>query len=269
MSDQFLQLQGDGHQGGRGAGRPPPADPVSDKATLFLIRRTLCADQLGGGSGEINSPSITSSVPVEELLPPLTSRNDVDLQLYALLAIVLREFVQNWYNKITPDQTFFREIVHLIAHITRALEERLRGVDLESLLFDELPELLDRHVHGWLLYSSLLPSCSYLFLFFVIFVHIAPMPPSASSQPLTLPANSVACQLTEWLISDLRATPFRPILGRCTTPSSLCRPCHQFQTRMFQVQWQSKRRTRPDIGNWWFKACLQCYCRLKTWRTIV
>jgi hypothetical protein len=81
-------------------------------------------------------------------LPPLTSRNDVDLQLYALIAIILREFVQNWYAKITPDETFVAEIVQIIAHITRALEQRLRKVDLESLLFDELPELLDRHVIG-------------------------------------------------------------------------------------------------------------------------
>lgn len=87
-------------------------------------------------------------MPIEELLPPLTSRNDVDLQLYALISIILREFVQNWYNKITPDETFVAEIVQIIAHCTRALEQRLRNVDLESLLLDELPELLDAHVRG-------------------------------------------------------------------------------------------------------------------------
>ena len=84
------------------------------------------------------------------MLPPLTSRNDVDLQLYALIAIILREYVQNWYTKITPDDTFVAEIVQLIAHVTRAFEQRLRNVDLESLLLDELPDLLDRHVTGLL-----------------------------------------------------------------------------------------------------------------------
>lgn len=86
--------------------------------------------------------------PIEDLLPPLTSRNDVDLQLYALLAVVLRDFVQAWYNKITPDDSFVDETVHIIAHCTRALEQRLRKVDLESLLFDEIPDLLDRHIIG-------------------------------------------------------------------------------------------------------------------------
>ncbi len=124
--------------GPRRAARTAPADPLSDKATAFLIRRILCPQQSDKGK--------TSSASIEELLPPLTSRNDVDLQLYALIAIILREYVQNWYTKITPDETFVAEIVQIIAHITRALEQRLRKVDLESLLFDELPELLDRHV---------------------------------------------------------------------------------------------------------------------------
>jgi hypothetical protein len=78
----------------------------------------------------------------------LTSSNDVDLQLYAFIAIVIREFVYTWYGKITPDQTFVEEVVRIIAHCTRGLEQRLRKVDLEALILDELPELLDAHVKG-------------------------------------------------------------------------------------------------------------------------
>ena len=108
--------------------------------TTLLIRRILCPQHLDKGRA--------TPPPLEDLLPPLTSRNDVDLQLYALIAIILREFVQNWYNKITPDETFVAEIVQIIAHITRTLEQRLRKVDLESLLFDEISSLLDQHVTG-------------------------------------------------------------------------------------------------------------------------
>jgi PXA domain-containing protein len=117
-------------------------DHLSDKATAAFIRRALCAQQLGGEKARSSEASI------DELLPPLTSRNDVDLQLYGFLAIILREFVQSWYNKITPDEAFVGEIVQIIAHCTRALEQRLRKVDLESLLFDELPDLLDGHITG-------------------------------------------------------------------------------------------------------------------------
>jgi len=132
-------------QAQRRPARPTPSEFLSDKATAALIRRTLCArNQADRGR---NSPT-----PIQDLLPPLTSRNDVDLQFYALISIILREFVQNWYNKITPDETFVAEIVQIIAHCTRALEQRLRKVDLQSLLFDELPELLVAHIRG--LYSD-------------------------------------------------------------------------------------------------------------------
>jgi hypothetical protein len=121
--------------------RPTSTDYLSDRATIAFIRRTLCAQHLAERGR--NSPA-----PIEELLPPLTSRNDVDLQLYAVISIILKEFVQKWYSNITPDESFVTEIVQIIAHCTRALEQRLRHVNLESLLLDELPEVLDAHVRG-------------------------------------------------------------------------------------------------------------------------
>ncbi|KAJ9150816.1 PXA domain-containing protein [Pleurostoma richardsiae] len=122
--------------------RQVSTDFLSDKATSVLIRRILCPQQL-------NDKGRATPAPIDDILPPLTSRNDVDLQLYALIAIIIRDFVQTWYSKITPDETFVAEIVQLIAHCTRALEQRLRKVDLESLLFDELPDLLDKHVQAY------------------------------------------------------------------------------------------------------------------------
>ena len=116
-------------------------DALSDRVTLNLIRRALCPNQL-------NDKNRDAQTPIEDLLPPLTSRNDVDLQLYAFLAIILRDFVQSWYGRMTTDEAFVAEIVHTIAHCTRALEQRFRKVDLESLLLDQVPDLLDRHITG-------------------------------------------------------------------------------------------------------------------------
>lgn len=123
--------------------RSNPPDFLSDRATSQLIRRVLCPQQVGD-RGRSSTPP-----PIDQLLPPLTSRNDVDLQLYAIIAIVIRDYVQTWYHKITPDHDFVAEIVQIIAHCTRALEQRLRKVDVESLLFDELPHLLDTHVRAY------------------------------------------------------------------------------------------------------------------------
>ena len=85
---------------------------------------------------------------IDELLPPLTSSNDVDLQLYAIISIVVKELVYSWYGKITSDQGFVEEVVRIIAHCTRAIEGRLRSVDLEGLIFDEIPELIENHIQG-------------------------------------------------------------------------------------------------------------------------
>ena len=88
------------------------------------------------------------SRPLDELLPPLTSSNDVDVQIYAIISVVLSQFVQSWYNRLTSDQEFVGEVVQIIAHCTRGLEERLRHIDLEDILLDELPALVVTHLDG-------------------------------------------------------------------------------------------------------------------------
>ncbi|KAL8676928.1 MAG: hypothetical protein Q9186_006605 [Xanthomendoza sp. 1 TL-2023] len=114
------------------------ATPITtDKVTALLIRRVLCSQQT-------SAPD--EARPIDELLPPLSSSNEIDLQLYAIIAIVVKELVYSWYGKITPDQTFVEEVVRIIAHCTRALEERLRRIDLEGLVFDEIPELIESHI---------------------------------------------------------------------------------------------------------------------------
>ena len=114
------------------------ASDVSDKATSALIRRVLCPHAHAG----------IDPRPINEILPPLTSSNDIDLQLYAIIAIIVKDLVHSWYGKITPDQGFVEEVVRIVAHCTTQLESRLRTVDLEGLVFDELPELVEAHIKG-------------------------------------------------------------------------------------------------------------------------
>lgn len=123
----------------RASGREDTTDTTSDKATLALIRRVLCP--------QTSSHGASSPRPAEDLLPPLTSSNDVDRQLYAFLAIIIKEFVYSWYSKITPDQALVNEILQVVAHCTRALEQRIRQVDVAQLILDEIPALVEAHVH--------------------------------------------------------------------------------------------------------------------------
>ena len=117
----------------------PAAFDTSERATRALIRRVLCPD---------NHARAKEPRPLEQLLPPLTSSNDIDFQLYAVIAIVIKDTVQSWYSKITPDHNFVEEVLQIIAHCTRAIESRFRSVDLETLIFDELPNLAADHVCG-------------------------------------------------------------------------------------------------------------------------
>jgi PXA domain len=116
------------------------AEYTSEKATTSLIRRVL------GPQTSVDPRGSPQSI--EDILPPLTSSNEVDLQLYAIIAIVVKDFVQIWYSKITPDHVFVEEVVQIIAHCSRAVEQSLRRVDIEELVFDELPELIEAHILG-------------------------------------------------------------------------------------------------------------------------
>ncbi|KAL4922691.1 PXA domain-containing protein [Aspergillus aurantiobrunneus] len=120
-------------------GRDGQLNGTSDKATTALIRRVLCP-QSGSYSGA------TSLYAPEELLPPLTSSNDVDRQLYALIAIIIKEYISSWYSKITSDQVLINEVLQLIAHCTRALEQRLREIDIAQLVLDDISGLVEAHI---------------------------------------------------------------------------------------------------------------------------
>lgn len=115
-------------------------DPSSLQSTLAIIQKILTPDR--------NAAVRTDSTVIEDILPPLTSSNDVDIELYAVLAIIIKDFVNTWYTKITTDHGFVEEIIQIIAHCSRALEQRLRRVDTAALLLDEIPLLVQAHVDG-------------------------------------------------------------------------------------------------------------------------
>ena len=119
-------------------------DSSSDRATAAFIRRTLCAPATQSGLVKDRA----KPRPIEELLPPLTSSNEVDVQLYALIAIIIRDYVEPWYDRVSSDRAFIDELIRIVAHATRALEQRLRRVDLEALLLDEVPARINEHRSG-------------------------------------------------------------------------------------------------------------------------
>ena len=132
---------------GNGARAQPAFNEASNSSeTVRYIKSILCAQGSQGGILDASVKTDVDSKSLDELLPPLTSSNEVDVQLYAIIAVILNLFVQSWYQRITPDNEFIGEVVQIIAHCTRGIEQRLRFVDLEELLLDELPALLIAHI---------------------------------------------------------------------------------------------------------------------------
>ncbi|PYI28743.1 hypothetical protein BP00DRAFT_449013 [Aspergillus indologenus CBS 114.80] len=129
-------------QPSKASSRDETLSSTSEKATIALIRRVLCPQP--GNHGGASTPP-----PLEDLLPPLTSSNELDLQLYALIAIVVKEFVLSWYSKITADQVFINELIQVIAHCTRALEQRVRETDIAQLALDDVPALVETHISSY------------------------------------------------------------------------------------------------------------------------
>ncbi|RPB21944.1 hypothetical protein L211DRAFT_811452 [Terfezia boudieri ATCC MYA-4762] len=187
---------------------PLPLAPHEDKKTLALIRRVL-------------RPQSSPNTPLEDILPALTSSPGVDVQLYAFLAIVCRDFIFAWYSKITNDRTFVDEVIKVIAHTTRSLEQRLRQTNLEVLLLDELPALLDNHVRDYrqCVYRHRTALCPHLSIP-EIFHNLQPHPALKSSPEservyLKLLSSGILATLlpTEDLQSNCERTLIREILS--------------------------------------------------------
>lgn len=123
-------------------------------STEILIKQTLCAGRVAGVRNE-TAKRRELDRPFNELLPSLTSSTDVDLELYAILSVVIKEAVQSWYGKITTDHEFVDGVIDIIAHCTRNLEQRLSRVDFLPLLLDEIPALVEGHILAYHAASSI------------------------------------------------------------------------------------------------------------------
>lgn len=111
------------------AAQQPPAEDTPEYLTL-LVRLLL-------------HPSDASAP--QDVLPAMTSSSAVDLRLFALVGLLLNQFVVLWYLRVLDDQELVMEIVGNVAHLTRDLEERVRRVDA-FVLADRVGAVLEEHV---------------------------------------------------------------------------------------------------------------------------
>ena len=97
-------------------------------------------------ANEGSPPRILASSGTEQL----------DVQLYTLLALICRGFISPWYAKISRERTFFLEIVRVSRHVFRQLEARLvnlghddQQIDKLHFLCTSIPRILERHIQDY------------------------------------------------------------------------------------------------------------------------
>lgn len=83
-------------------------------------------------------------------LPPLflspTCPRELHDEVYDLIALALRAFVNTWWAKLTRyDREFLPQITSIVTHVVRSLEQRLLDADLSLLVFSDIPALITQH----------------------------------------------------------------------------------------------------------------------------
>lgn len=90
-------------------------------------------------------PKVPLDANVKDYLPALTSSSAVDVELYCFIGLLFKNFVNEWYFKITENDEFISEVIDVVAHITRNLESRVRAINYNDLILDYIPYILDHH----------------------------------------------------------------------------------------------------------------------------
>ncbi|KAK4999378.1 hypothetical protein LTR66_001575 [Elasticomyces elasticus] len=198
-----------------------PVDAM-DEVTAAFVRRTLCARQLHANTITAGDKGAITPRPLDELLPPLTSSNAVDLELYAIIAIIIKDFVQSWYTRITSDHDFTDEVIQVIAHCTRGLEQRLREVNLEVLVLDEIPQILQSHMQAYYTSRDLQGNCLQGLEFREIYHTLRPHPALSPAPDPHRPGSSEEQQENEAVWRQLLV---QGILTLLLPPEDLENPC--------------------------------------------
>lgn len=93
------------------------------------------------------------------LLKSPTAPPELTAELYDFIAIALRAFVNPWWTKISRyDKDFLPEITRIVSQVVRNIEQRALAVDLDTLVFQDLPALVSQHYRDYRNASSKLSS---------------------------------------------------------------------------------------------------------------
>lgn len=91
-------------------------------------------------------PHLPPSSPLPPLLQTSSTYPALDAELYDLIALALRAYVNPWWTRVTRyDKQLLVELTRILSSILRALEARVLVADLSPLIYHDLPFLITQH----------------------------------------------------------------------------------------------------------------------------
>ncbi|KAJ2058130.1 hypothetical protein GGI08_003487 [Coemansia sp. S2] len=76
----------------------------------------------------------------------VTTSAKVNQAVSRLVALIMRDFVQEWYEKVTDDREFLGEVSSQIMLVVNEIEKRCRQVDWVEFILFELPDIVHLHI---------------------------------------------------------------------------------------------------------------------------
>ncbi|KAJ2826440.1 hypothetical protein IWW50_002358, partial [Coemansia erecta] len=70
----------------------------------------------------------------------------VNASVQRLVTLIIRDFVEEWYEKVTDDKEFTAQVAGQLSQVTNEIEKRCRKVDWVQFVLFELPEIVHLHV---------------------------------------------------------------------------------------------------------------------------
>ncbi|KAI8321764.1 PXA-domain-containing protein [Martensiomyces pterosporus] len=74
------------------------------------------------------------------------SSSKVNSSISRLFSLIVRDFVQEWYQKVTDDKEFIGEVSHQLVLVVNEIERRCRKVDWVQFVLFECPEIIHLHI---------------------------------------------------------------------------------------------------------------------------
>ena len=119
---------------------------IAPSITSSSSKLTAHAHSAASLTNRLLFPHLSPSSPVPPLLQTSSVYPALDVELYDLIALALRAYINPWWTKISRyDKQLLVEITRTLSSVLRVLEARVLAADLSPFIYHRLPVLLTQH----------------------------------------------------------------------------------------------------------------------------